>query len=113
LWSGCSREDFSLFDYEQYVWSQRVEVNEFETFTDDLIRMRSWLCEHDCPIVAMESTGIYWKPIHNVLEGSIIMPGNRLEEKVRFSERLRLLLMVFRRVHNFSLALRHFYLGMS
>ncbi|MDY6908605.1 MAG: transposase [Thermodesulfobacteriota bacterium] len=48
---------------------QRVEVEEFGTFTDDLIRMRNWLCEHDCPIVAMESTGIYWRPVHNVLEG--------------------------------------------
>jgi transposase len=48
---------------------QRVEVEEFGTFTDDLIRMRSWLSEHDCPIVAMESTGIYWRPVHNVLEG--------------------------------------------
>ena len=48
---------------------QRVEVEEFGTFTDDLIRMRSWLVEYDCPIVAMESTGIYWRPVHNVLEG--------------------------------------------
>ena len=48
---------------------QRVEVEEFGTFTDDLIRMRSWLVEHNCPIVAMESTGIYWRPVHHVLEG--------------------------------------------
>jgi len=48
---------------------QRTEVEEFGTFTDDLIRMRSWLLEHDCPILAMESTGIYWRPVHNVLEG--------------------------------------------
>ena len=31
--------------------------------------MRSWLLEHDCPIVAMESTGVYWRSVHNVLEG--------------------------------------------
>lgn len=48
---------------------QDVAVEEFGTFTDDLIRMRSWLLEHDCPVVAMESTGIYWRPVHNVLEG--------------------------------------------
>ena len=46
-----------------------MEIEEFDTFTDDLIRMRNWLTEHDCPIVAMESTGIYWRPVHNVLEG--------------------------------------------
>ncbi len=48
---------------------QRVEVKEFGTFTDDLTRMRNWLVEQNCPIVAMESTGIYWRPVHNVLEG--------------------------------------------
>jgi len=48
---------------------QQTEVEEFGTFTDDLIRMRGWLLEHDCPILAMESTGIYWRPVHNVLEG--------------------------------------------
>lgn len=41
----------------------------FRTFTDDLIRLREWLLAHDCPIVAMESTGVYWRPLHNILEG--------------------------------------------
>lgn len=50
---------------------QQAEVEEFGTFTDDLVRMRNWLCEHDCPIVAMESTGIYWRPVHNVFEGYV------------------------------------------
>lgn len=44
-------------------------MEEFATFTEDLIRMRAWLLDHECPIVAMESTGIYWRPVHNVLEG--------------------------------------------
>jgi transposase len=48
---------------------EKVEVEEFGTFTDELIRMRNWLDEQDCPIVAMESTGVYWRPVHNVLEG--------------------------------------------
>lgn len=41
---------------------------EFARFTDDLVRMRNWLLELDCPVVAMESTGVYWHPVHNVLE---------------------------------------------
>lgn len=41
---------------------------EFGTFTDDLVKLRSWLLEHECLIVAMESTGIYWRCVHNVLE---------------------------------------------
>ncbi|WP_342606929.1 IS110 family transposase [Thermodesulfatator indicus] len=51
--------------------SIEVEVREFETFTDDLIALREWLIEKDCPIVAMESTGVYWQPIHNILEGYV------------------------------------------
>lgn len=44
------------------------EIKEFATFTDELIKLREWLEENDCPIVAMESTGVYWRPVHNVLE---------------------------------------------
>jgi transposase len=41
----------------------------FQTFTDDLKRLREWLLAHECPIVAMESTGVYWRSVHNILEG--------------------------------------------
>jgi transposase len=43
-------------------------IETFGTFTDDLIKLREWLLEHECPIVALESTGVYWKPVHNILE---------------------------------------------
>jgi transposase len=33
-----------------------------------LVKMRDWLKEFDCPTVAMESTGVFWKPVLNVLE---------------------------------------------
>jgi transposase len=48
-----------------------AEVREFRTFTDDLTKLRDWLLVHDCPVVAMESTGIYWRPVHNILEGYV------------------------------------------
>lgn len=48
--------------------SHSEEILEFGTFTEDLYQLRSWLQERECPIVAMESTGVYWRPIHNVLE---------------------------------------------
>jgi len=47
---------------------EQHEIQVFGTFTDDLTRLRSWLIKHDCPVVAMESTGVYWRPVHNVLE---------------------------------------------
>jgi transposase len=48
----------------------QYDVEEFGTFTDELMRLRSWLLDHECPVVAMESTGIYWRPVHNVIEES-------------------------------------------
>ena len=51
----------------------QYEVEVFGTFTDDLIRLRLWLLEHECPVVAMESTGIYWRPVHNILEESFCL----------------------------------------
>jgi transposase len=49
---------------------EKHEIKVFSTFTDDLARLKDWLIEHECPVVAMESTGIYWRPVHNVLEGT-------------------------------------------
>lgn len=42
----------------------------FETTTQGLERLCDWLTEHGCTHVAMESTGVYWKPVWHVLEGS-------------------------------------------
>lgn len=50
---------------------EQYQIREFGTFTDDLRRLREWLLEHDCPVVAMESTGVYWQPVHNVLEEAV------------------------------------------
>ena len=48
---------------------EQCEVMEFETFTDDLFRFKEWLMGRKCAVVAMESTGPYCTPVHNVLEG--------------------------------------------
>jgi transposase len=45
-----------------------MELRDFGTFTDDLVELKQWLLSRGCPIVAMESTGIYWRPVHNILE---------------------------------------------
>ena len=50
---------------------EQSEIREFGTFTDDLITLRDWLLKNKAPIVAMESTGVYWRPVHNILEGYI------------------------------------------
>jgi transposase len=45
----------------------------FGTFTDDLFKLGKWLAKHRCPIVAVESTGVYWKAVHNILERDFIV----------------------------------------
>jgi transposase len=47
----------------------RKQVRTFGTMTRDLLRLRDWLAEEKVTHVAMESTGVYWKPIYNILEG--------------------------------------------
>ena len=40
----------------------------FGTFTNDLLKLADWLKEQEVTHVAMESTGVYWKPVFNILE---------------------------------------------
>ena len=47
-----------------------VERATFGTYRDDLERLGEWLRQHQVKRVAMESTGVYWIPIWNVLEQS-------------------------------------------
>ena len=45
------------------------EIRTFSTMTRDLEAMRDWLKELSVTHIGMESTGIYWKPVHTILEG--------------------------------------------
>jgi len=44
------------------------EIRTFTTMTGDLLGMLEWLKQAGCSHAALESTGVYWKPIHNLLE---------------------------------------------
>jgi transposase len=44
------------------------EIRTFGTMTKDLLHLLDWIKGHNCTVVAMESTGVYWKPVYNVLE---------------------------------------------
>ena len=44
------------------------ETETFPTLTKDLFRLLKWLEDRHVTHIAMESTGIYWKPIYNILE---------------------------------------------
>jgi transposase len=64
------------------------EVRTFGTMTDDLLALSDWLTATGCTHVAMESTGVLWKPIFNLLELLLVnahhvkaVPGRKTEVK--------------------------------
>jgi transposase len=58
----------------------RREIRRFGTTTRGLLELKEWLREHAVTHVAMESTGVYWKPVWHVLEGSFALTlGNAKE----------------------------------
>jgi len=49
------------------------EVKAFSTMTKGLLELSDWLEKAGCTHVAMESTGVYWKPVWHVLEGHFVL----------------------------------------
>ena len=47
--------------------SKQQELQEYGTFTDDLYRIREWILDHGIKHCLMESTGVYWIGLYNVL----------------------------------------------
>ena len=47
------------------------QVRTFGTTTRELLSLREWLLGEGCTHVAMESTGVYWKPVYAILEGAL------------------------------------------
>ncbi len=47
------------------------ETRTFSTMTDDLLLLLDWLVAEGCTQVAIESTGVYWRAVFNILEGSL------------------------------------------
>jgi transposase len=47
----------------------KKQTRTFSTMTDDLLVLSDWLVSEGCTHVAIESTGVYWRPVFNILEG--------------------------------------------
>lgn len=45
----------------------KTMTKSFHTYTSSLVKLRDWLVKHKVTHIAMESTGVYWKPVYNVL----------------------------------------------
>lgn len=60
----------------------KKEIRTFGTCLRDLEELRDWLTDQAVTHVAMESTGVYWKPVYTVLEGSFeLVVGNAFHIK--------------------------------
>jgi transposase len=59
------------------------EVRTFATHSKGLLDLADWLGSHRCTHTAMESTGVYWKPVWHVLEGSFDLVLARLMSMTR------------------------------
>ena len=51
--------------------SVRKEIRSFSTMLPGLEQLRDWLLAEGCLCAAMEATGVYWRPVYNVLEGHL------------------------------------------
>jgi transposase len=71
---------------------RRKQTREFGTFTRELLQMGDWLRACGVTHVALESTGVYWKPVWNLLEGQFevllvnaqhikAVPGRKTDQK--------------------------------
>lgn len=72
---------------------RRKEKRRFATFTADLLKLSDWLGECGVTHIAMESTGVYWKPVWNILDGQFeevllvnaqhikAVPGRKTDQK--------------------------------
>ena len=58
--------------------SVKTEIRSFATTTPGLLALSAWLGEHGCTHVAMEATGIYWKPVWHRVHAS-----NRSDSRAR------------------------------
>jgi len=47
------------------------ETRSFATTTRELLALGEWIASHGCSHVALEATGVYWRPVWHVLEGQV------------------------------------------
>jgi transposase len=68
--AGLDIHEKSVSACIRIVKGKQVETVEgtFPTFTEDLEQLRDWLVRNRIQRVAMESTGVYWRPVWNILE---------------------------------------------
>ena len=57
-----------------------LERREVGTTSGALLARSDWRAAHDGPVVALESTGVYWRPVYHVLVGTVEMLGGNARD---------------------------------
>jgi transposase len=67
------------------------EIQKFGTTVAELLRLKAWLQKHNCREVVLESTGVYWEPVFNVVgqEWEELRKLERVEQQQTLSEEQR------------------------
>jgi transposase len=83
LYAGCCGIDVHAKMLVACLLKQgKKEVRTFSTMTEDLLQLLDWLIQAGCTHVAIESTGVYWRPVFNILEGTLeVMLTNARDAK--------------------------------
>jgi len=58
---------------------KQQQTRAFGTFTQDLLKLADWLKEHGVTHVAMEATGVYWRPVWAMLEGRMLVNPHHMK----------------------------------
>jgi len=94
LWAGRPQgEHHRVRVVGRRAWARAEEKRRFGTFTADLLQLADWLQRCGVTHVAMEATGVYWKPVWNILDGQFAevllvnaqhikaVPGRKTDQK--------------------------------
>src|SRR4030095_12762771 len=77
--TACLRR---MRDDGQITTEARVFGTAFGAAYAALLALSDWLSASHCPVVAMESTGVYWHPVYHVLAGTVeVLVGNARERR--------------------------------
>ena len=76
------REEIHCCDAVNRYWLQRAE-RRFERTDSGLLNLKEWTIEHNCDVVACESTSDFWVPIYTMMEGQVtVIIGNARDIKM-------------------------------
>jgi len=69
---ACGVDVHNKFIVATILSSDGIKLQDrFETSLEELLKLKDWLKENGCHKVAVKSTGNYWLPIHNILDGFV------------------------------------------